>query len=387
MFSPFLRVAFVLVLVVVVSIPAAFAQDDDWTCDEGPNDILNAAWAAFDAGDLDTAEALAVEAQTVCASNFTRMMEANPLLNEINAARAAEQPSEDGPAYADVRYGPADGSPRQVLDVFLPDDVAGPLPVVLLFHGSGGSKESHLYEARRITGWGYAAVPVEYREQAGATTADRVKYMVADAFCALAWVQAEGAAYDLDPAHVVIGGYSQGGYVSSLLGTIDDPAMFADDCSYDLPDMAMMQEVVRGIITAGGPVGDPATVLNDDYRLNLLTVRYNVEPDEMIEVLELLQSMPIDAWRTQTDWPNLAVSVAQAHPLFWIDGSEPPFLVLHSETDDIIPIGEAEALAAALESSGSDVTLVIAPRVGHASLSSYYAEVKAFLADVFAAEE
>jgi hypothetical protein len=68
-FSPSIRLL-VLVAVILVALPGlARAQDDEWTCDEGPNDVLNAAQAAFDTGDLDLAYDLANKASEVCASN------------------------------------------------------------------------------------------------------------------------------------------------------------------------------------------------------------------------------------------------------------------------------------------------------------------------------
>ncbi|MBN1201219.1 MAG: hypothetical protein JXJ20_05120 [Anaerolineae bacterium] len=78
-----------LVLLILLTLPLtpALAQGDEWTCDEGPNDILNAAQAAFDEGDLDLAYELVTEAQSVCANNIMRSIEATQLLGEIETAR------------------------------------------------------------------------------------------------------------------------------------------------------------------------------------------------------------------------------------------------------------------------------------------------------------
>lgn len=50
----------------------AHAQTE-WTCDEGENDVLNAAQAAFDTGDYALAAELAGEAVTVCTNNIRRL--------------------------------------------------------------------------------------------------------------------------------------------------------------------------------------------------------------------------------------------------------------------------------------------------------------------------
>lgn len=64
-----LRLGIIMLLVVVSG--GASAQDDAWTCDDGPNDVLNAAQAAYDEGDLEQAYELAQLAERVCGSGST----------------------------------------------------------------------------------------------------------------------------------------------------------------------------------------------------------------------------------------------------------------------------------------------------------------------------
>jgi CHAT domain-containing protein len=67
------RRAFFLLLVGFLLVPhGALAQNDEqWTCDGGPNDALNAAQAAYDAGEFDRAYELATVAEEVCRSSAT----------------------------------------------------------------------------------------------------------------------------------------------------------------------------------------------------------------------------------------------------------------------------------------------------------------------------
>lgn len=57
------------------------AQNDAWTCNQGPNDIVNAAQAAFDAGNLETAYLLGLEAGIWCVANHVRWLEARILVD------------------------------------------------------------------------------------------------------------------------------------------------------------------------------------------------------------------------------------------------------------------------------------------------------------------
>lgn len=80
---------FLILVLFLVGLSAAptLAQDDEWTCDGGPNDILNATQAALDAGDLDLAYELVSEAQALCSNNITRSLEATRMLATVEAAR------------------------------------------------------------------------------------------------------------------------------------------------------------------------------------------------------------------------------------------------------------------------------------------------------------
>jgi tetratricopeptide (TPR) repeat protein len=69
-----LKKAFLLSAIVLLLsplLPPTQAQDETWTCDNGPNDVLNAAQSAYDAGDLERAYELAQTAEQVCGSGQT----------------------------------------------------------------------------------------------------------------------------------------------------------------------------------------------------------------------------------------------------------------------------------------------------------------------------
>ncbi|MBN2303869.1 MAG: alpha/beta hydrolase, partial [Anaerolineae bacterium] len=74
----------VVIFVIPAVAPAALAQESDpLTCDEGPNDALNAAQAARDAGELAQALELAVQAEALCADSVIRYTQALTLRTEI----------------------------------------------------------------------------------------------------------------------------------------------------------------------------------------------------------------------------------------------------------------------------------------------------------------
>src|SRR6201999_2795989 len=96
-----------------------------------------------------------------------------------------------------------------------PPGVDGPLPVILFIHGAGwvfGSPVTHDRLARELAvGAGAALVFVDYRRAPEA----RYPSAIEEAYAALLWIAAEGAARSLDPARVAVVGDSVGGNMSA----------------------------------------------------------------------------------------------------------------------------------------------------------------------------
>jgi hypothetical protein len=64
------------------------AQDDVFTCDNGPNDVVIAAQAAFDASELSEAHDLTVLALYICPEKSVKRLEAKALKGEIESFQA-----------------------------------------------------------------------------------------------------------------------------------------------------------------------------------------------------------------------------------------------------------------------------------------------------------
>ncbi len=252
---------------------------------------------------------------------------------------ATEQPSADTQAlpsgcpptiYFDVPYA-RHGDPRQVLDVYLPNGVNGPHPTLLVVHGGGffgGQKLDLAPFARRLAQRGYAVVLVEYR------LAPEHAYpaQVQDALCALGWVYANAHAYAFNPDQVVAIGESVGGSLAALLGALDDSQQYVEGCDYALPK----GQRLRGVV-AFYPVTNFALAAYGSF-----FVRYFGVTTEEAPAL----------------W-------AEASPLRWIDGSEPPFLVIHGSWDVRVPLSESRNLVEALQAHGVEADLVVMPQADH----------------------
>lgn len=237
--------------------------------------------------------------------------------------------------FESIQY--SEENPFQNLDIYLPVDTDKPFPTILAIHGGGfvaRSKSLNKLIARHYARQGYAFVPINYR----LAPKDSYPAQVEDSFCALAWLHAHQDEFGFDPNRVIVTGGSAGGYLAAMLGTIEDPNIYLKDCPNEYPSGGAIQVIV---IYYG--LYDFTSI--DDYpdKGSGLTPFWGAEYEDIpIEKLE------------------------EMSPIKHIDGSEPPFIILHGTADASVPSVMSERFAEALEQAGIDVELVLLPDVGHA---------------------
>ncbi len=231
----------------------------------------------------------------------------------------------------DISYVP-DGNSYQKLDVYLPTEGEGPFPTVLAIHGGcfqGGNKNSYLKYASFFNKLGYALVSIDYR------LAPRFTYpvQVQDSFCALAWIHANAATYGFDTERIIAMGDSAGGYLVAMLGTVETPSLYMEGCPHTLPET----DWVHGIIPFYGLFNLTSTDGYTDWVVHKCLEPYLGTPFSDIPA-ELLTEMS---------------------PISWVNGSEPPFLLIHGLSDTYLPASVSEDFALALEEVGAEVELLL----------------------------
>jgi acetyl esterase/lipase len=242
----------------------------------------------------------------------------------------------------------------QSLDLYIPEGEKQVFPTMMIIHGSGADKSDWSALSSDFTEEGYAVAAINYRM----TPQYNYRNSIQDAFCALAWLHTNSSKYGLDPARIVVMGFSFGGTLASLIGTVDDPTMFMEDCPNSLPE----SNWIDGIITVAGILDLIQAADSSAATHDLLVEALGSEPQDAHE-----------AW-------------AQVSPIEWVDGSEPPFLIIHGLKDNSVDPDQARRFTARLQEVGTQVDMVFIEEADHGSLQleeEYQQALESFLANLW----
>lgn len=250
----------------------------------------------------------------------------------------------------DIHY--ADAS-NTVLDVYLPADGDGPYPTVLLVHGTDMDKDYFQGTSTidDLLSHGYAAVSVEYRP----STLSDLLISLSDIACALGWVYANSDTYQLNTSTIAALGHSRGASLVTLLAARDDISAFLEGCHYTLP----AENWIHGVIAYAGSFGTPAASFSDPYFTGVFSAFLNLSAAETEAIFTELSQIPPAEWLSSDALPAAVRQYISAFPIAWVDGTEPPFLIIQGETDEIVSPQEAPAFDQALRQAGVDSELFI----------------------------
>jgi acetyl esterase/lipase len=244
-------------------------------------------------------------------------------------------------AISDLEYAKIGDRPL-LLDLYLPEQAKAPLPLVVWIHGGawlGGSKND--CPAVRLVPDGYAVASIEYRLSQMATFPAQIE----DCKGAIRWLRAHAAKYDLDPKHVGAWGASAGGHLVALLGTSGDVADLEGTVGGNLDQSSRMQAVCDWF----GP-----TDFTQIAAQSLAMSRLDHDAPDSPEAR--LIGGPI---QTNKD------KAARANPITYVTADDPPFLIMHGDQDNLVPIGQSELLLAALKEASVPATLHTVKGAGH----------------------
>lgn len=134
--------------------------------------------------------------------------------------------------FRDISYGPYDT--WNLLDLYLPKNAEGPLPVIVSIHGGGffyGDKELYRFYCMHLAEFGFAVVNYNYR----LAPEFRFPSPLEDAAAVLRWISANAGCFGLDAGNVFMVGDSAGAQLVSQMACILSNREYADLFALDLP--------------------------------------------------------------------------------------------------------------------------------------------------------
>jgi len=252
----------------------------------------------------------------------------------------------------DLVYSDAGGVPR-LADIFLPQGVNRPVPVILWVHGGGwrfGDRKLAPDLSRWFAERGFAMVSFDYR------LSDEVKFPdpVVDVNTAVRWVRSIAEEYALDPEAIGLWGSSAGGHLSACASLAD--GQFTGDEHLDF------SSEVHAVVDGYGPTD--FSLIDQDR----IAVPPKVPDAETVLVRNVLPASDPESFESRHLGVPVAAGsteVARANPATYVHADAPPFLILHGESDALVPWTQSQLLYDALADAGNEVTLVKYERLGH----------------------
>ena len=151
--------------------------------------------------------------------------------------------------------------------------------------------------------------------------------------------------------------------VAATMGALDDPAAELQGCDYQLP----AQGSLVGVAVYEGVLGTPEGCFSHSWCLAGAASGTGISLPKLQPIFETLRDTPAQDWKdVQVVGPE-ARAFASKFPLYWLDGSEPPYLVIHG-AGDLIPRTGSEAFARRLQEAGVSTQLVLLPNASHQSM-------------------
>lgn len=230
-------------------------------------------------------------------------------------------PARYGTIEKDIVYG-VDDVQAQRMDVYYPAS-GGPWPGLVFVHGGGWSEGDKAPVPVIPTEAGFLVVSIDYRMY----PAYRFPAMIEDVKCAIRYLRSHAASYNLDPGRIALAGHSAGGHLVALAGLADERA------GWDVGSNLEQSSRVQAVVPMSGP-----TDLGSKFPAEVQELIANVFGEEQL---------------------------VSASPVQYAHAGAPPFLIVHGEADDIVPVEQAELLYEALKKAGALVEKLILQNGGH----------------------
>jgi len=261
----------------------------------------------------------------------TQMRSGTATLPSVTPTNQAGLPPVPTTLQIDLTYCTTADGVKLTMDLYQPKNVTAPAPVVLYVHGggwTGGDKSdgSGLFFEQELVRRGYVMAAINYRLAPKYTFPAQIE----DVKCAVRYLRANAARFNLDPKRIGAIGGSAGGQLVSLLGVSDN--------EWNTGENSDQSSRVQAVVDMFGPTDLQAIFAGRGDRLALLVFNISGPNDPALQKFS---------------------------PVTYITPDDPPFLILHGDHDRVVPLEQSQILYDKLKSVGVPVEMLVVKNAGH----------------------
>jgi len=225
-------------------------------------------------------------------------------------------------------------------------------PAIVYFPGGGFVSTD--YEKFAEMRWalaraGFVVAAAEYR-----VVPTKFPAIVEDGKAAVRWVRAHADEYGIDPDRIGVLGDSAGGYVVQMLGSTNGEA------GWDKGDFTHVSSDVQAVVSIYG-LSDLLTI-SEGFPEDVQAIH---KSPAVTEALLLNGPAYKTAGRAIDELQDAARHASAIHH---VDGTEPPFLLMHGTDDPLVSPMQSRRMYEALKLKGDDAEFVMVKNARHADL-------------------
>lgn len=231
-----------------------------------------------------------------------------------------------------------DTTKKHLLDIYLPPNTKGKIPLVIFIHGGGwlgNDKYADMGYMKKtvseIVSSGFALASIDYRF----STQSVFPAQIQDCNRAISFLYDNADKYGLDKNRIAVMGFSAGGHLASLVGLSKNDNLKA----FFMPNTSKSFNI-KGVVDFYGPAD-----------LTLFPGSNDAKSPEGL----LIGAAPLVR-------PDLAKA---ASPVSYVDKADPPFLIIHGGKDDMVSPNHSLLLSSWLNVAGVHNELIVVKDAPH----------------------
>lgn len=242
-----------------------------------------------------------------------------------------------------------DGKEYHNLDIYLPNTQKPAYKAIVVIYGSawfGNNMKQTVVEplGKKLLESGFAVIAINHRSSSDAAYPAQIN----DVKAAIRFVRANANQYKIDASFIGITGFSSGGHLASLAGATNDVKEFTVgkktiDIEGNIGTNTTVSSAVNAVVDWFGPID---MALMDDCK----KPKEGNSPEAA-----LIRGNPAE---------NLDM-IALLNPITFLDKKDPQFIVIHGESDNVVPHCQSELFAKALKNKGLLTEFISVPEGQH----------------------